>query len=40
MSAWVVNFILLSLLCYGSFIGAIVMTMRAEGKKRSKTGDS
>jgi hypothetical protein len=37
MSGWVINLIILSLICHGSFAGAILMMMKAEEKKRAKT---
>ena len=36
MSVWVINLIVLSLICHGSFAGAIYMMMKAEEKKRAK----
>jgi hypothetical protein len=38
MPAWMINLILLSLICHGSFVGAIVVMMKAEGKKRAEGG--
>ena len=36
MSTWVLNLIVLNLICHGCFIGAIRMMMKAEDKKRAK----
>ena len=33
---WIVNLIVLSLICHGCFIGAIYKMMQAEEKKRAK----
>jgi hypothetical protein len=37
MSTWVINLIILSLICHGCFAGAIVVMMKAEDKKRGQT---
>jgi hypothetical protein len=37
MSGWVINLIILSLICHGSFAGAIRMMIKVEEKKRAKT---
>jgi hypothetical protein len=36
MQTWVINLILLSIICHGSFAGAIYMMMKAEHKKHMK----
>ena len=36
MSNWVINLIILSLICHGCFAGSIFMMMKAEDKKRAK----
>jgi len=36
MSTWVINLIILSLVCHGCFAGSIYMMMQAEEKKRGK----
>jgi hypothetical protein len=36
MSTWIISCIILSLICHGSFAGAIYMMMEAEKKKRGK----
>jgi hypothetical protein len=35
MSGWVINLIVLNLICHGCFAGAIFMMMKAEDKKRA-----
>jgi hypothetical protein len=37
MQTWVINLVILSLVCHGSFVGAIRMMMKAEEKKRAKS---
>jgi hypothetical protein len=36
METWVVNLIILNIICHGCFIGAIRIMMNAEDKKRAK----
>jgi hypothetical protein len=36
MQTWVINMIILSLICHGCFLGAIKLMMNAETKKRRK----
>ena len=36
MQAWVINMIILNLVCHGCFAGAIKLMMNAEAKKRAK----
>jgi hypothetical protein len=37
MQMWVVNMLVLSLICHGCFIGAIILMMKAEAKKHLKS---
>jgi hypothetical protein len=36
METWVVNLIILNIICHGCFAGAIRVMMKAEDKKRGK----
>jgi hypothetical protein len=35
MSGWVINLIILNIICHGAFAGAIYMMMKAEEKKKA-----
>jgi hypothetical protein len=37
MQTWVINLVILSLVCHGSFVGAIFMMMKAEERKHAKS---
>lgn len=36
METWVINLIILNIICHGCFVGAIFIMMKAEDKKRAK----